>query len=112
VITITISLQWYYWLLLAIYACWFGYLAYASLHRSWKQLKVGIKLLSIPGMAVFGAMDVVLLNFVVGTVLFAELPREFTFSQRCSRHKNDAGWRGSIAGALSVPLNAVEEYHI
>lgn len=39
----------------------------------------------------------VLFNFVFGTVSFLELPQEWLFTYRCSRHLKDRGWRGKIA---------------
>jgi hypothetical protein len=39
----------------------------------------------------------VLFNLVVGTLLFLELPRHWTFTARCKNHLSDIGWRGRLA---------------
>jgi len=58
-----------------------------------------------------GAIDVGF-NVVVGSVLYWELPKQFTFSQRCCQHLTSTDWRGKVAGAFSVPLNAIFPNHI
>lgn len=99
------------WALVWMYVLFLGFLIYAAAKRAWPRLKIGIKVLLAPALLAFGLIDV-LFNIVIGTILFLELPTTWTFSQRCSRHLHDAGWRGSIAGAFSVPLNVVDEGHV
>ena len=95
-----------------IYVTFLGFMVYASAKAAWRRLKIGIKVLLIPALLIFGALDVVLLNAVVGTLLFMEPPKELTFSQRCSRHFYTDGWRGRMARAFAVPLNAIDIGHI
>lgn len=61
----------------------------------------------------FGLIDA-LFDLVIGSIIFVELPfiHGITFSQRCCYHLNDNGFRGKIAGAFSVPLNAILPEHI
>lgn len=99
------------WAFLWMYVLFQGFLIYASVKRAWPRLKIGIKVMQVPILLVFGLIDV-LFNIVIGSILFLELPRQLTFSQRCCVHLHDTGWRGSIAGAFSVPLNVIDEGHI
>lgn len=94
-----------------MYLLFLGFLIYAASKHAWHRLKIGIKILLAPVLIVFGIIDV-LFNIVVGTVLFLELPRTMTFSQRCSRHLYRNDWRGTVARAFAVPLNAIDPEHI
>jgi len=67
--------------------------------------------LLIPALLFFGALDVIL-NATIGTLMFWELPHTVTFSQRCSRHFYSNDWRGRLARAFAVPLNAIDIGHI
>lgn len=93
------------------YLLFLGFLMYAAVAQSWTRLKIGIKILLAPALLFFGAIDVAY-NILVGSILFWEFPPCWTFSQRCSIHLYDKGIRGKIAGAFSVPLNAVLKDHI
>lgn len=99
------------WALLWMYVLYLGFFMYAAAKHSWRKLKIGHKVMVAPALLFFGLIDVAF-NIVIGSMLFLELPRTLTFSQRCSSHFYDLGWRGKIAGAFSVPLNAVDEGHI
>lgn len=60
----------------------------------------------IPGMAalwVGWALDF-LINVAVLTVVMIEIPRETTVTARLKRHKDDMGWRGSIARWIAAQL--------
>lgn len=98
------ALLWMYLLLL-------GFLIYSASKHAWSRLKVGIKILLAPVLVVFGMIDV-FFNIVIGSVLFLELPYTMTFSQRCSSHLYRKDWRGSVARAFAVPLNAIDPDHI
>jgi hypothetical protein len=98
------SLEW-------TYALFVGFAAYAAIIQAWSKLKIGIKILYIPVLLVFGLSDV-LFNLTIGSVLFWERAYTYTFSQRLCQHLNDTGWRGHLAGAFSVPLNAIYPNHI
>lgn len=99
------------WVLLWLYVLYLGFFMYAAAKHSWWKLKVGHKALIAPALLFFGLIDVAF-NFVIGSILFLEPPRTLTFSQRCSYHLHDGGWRGKVAGAFAVLLNAVDEGHI
>jgi len=95
----------------SMYILFLGFLIYASILQAWSKLKIGIKILLVPVLVVFGGADV-LFNFTLGSLLFLERARTYTFSQRLCQHLNDAGWKGHLAGAFSVPLNAIYPGHI
>lgn len=97
--------------LLWMYLLFLGFMIYAASKRAWNRLKIGIKILLAPVLVVFGVIDV-LFNAVIGSIIFLEPPRTMTFSQRCSSHLYRNDWRGSVAGAFSVPLNAIDPDHI
>ena len=94
---------------LACYLLWIGYLALTNLERArsvgalTKAARVG----AAPLLLIFGPLDV-LVNWTVGTLLFLEFPREFTLSKRCTRHYNDAGFRGRVSRWLG--RNALDPY--
>jgi hypothetical protein len=94
-----------------MYLLFLGFLIYAAVMQAWSRLKIGLKVLLAPVLLAVGGLDVAF-NLVVGTVLFWERPKQFTFSHRCCQHLNDPTWRGHVAGAFSVPLNAIFPNHI
>jgi len=94
-----------------MYILFLGFTMYASIIQAWHKLKIGIKVLLAPVLLVFGGIDVIF-NLVIGSLLFWERPKKFTFSERLCFHLTDADWRGRIAGAFSVPLNAIYPDHI
>lgn len=105
--TILFALLWAYVLLV-------GFFFYASVIQAWPKLKIGIKVLVAPTVALVGLIDVAF-DLVIGSIIFLELPnfkRNYTFSQRCCVHFHDADWRGKVAGVFSVPLNAIVPGHI
>jgi len=93
------------------YTTFLGFMVYVSAKQSWDRLKFGIKLLLLPAITFFGILDV-LFNATVGSLLFLALPRELTFSQRLNHYVTTQGWRGSVARAFAVPLNAISPNHI
>lgn len=96
---------------LLTYGLFLGFLAYVAAKTSWHRMKIGIKVLIVPAFLLFGLLDV-LFNATIGSALFLDIPRDLTFSERCSRHLFDGNWRGRIAGAFAVALNAIDEDHI
>ena len=85
--------------LVAIYVVWTLYLAIMSLAsaRAANKLPAWAYRLAIPILAV-GYVSDFLLNMLVASVLFLELPRELLVTGRLSRHiKADSGWRKSVA---------------
>lgn len=51
-------------------------------------------------------------NATVGTLMFAELPREWLFSARVQRHYRGGGWRRDIASWWGRQLNQIDPTHI
>jgi len=80
------------------YALFASFLIYASVRRAWHSLKPVVKLLLIPFMVLW-LLDVGF-NFIFGTMMFLELPRQWTLSARCALHKRDYGFRGTLARAI------------
>lgn len=51
-------------------------------------------------------------NLIIGSLIFLELPREFMFTDRCSRHMHEMGRRGRIARWFCNSwLNPFDENH-
>lgn len=96
------------WLLLL------GFFFYATVQTSWNRLRIGIKILVLPVVIVFGVLDFAF-DTIFGTIMYLELPGwfsgRFTFSQRCEHHWNDAGFRGVIADAYCFTLNSILPGH-
>lgn len=96
-------MQWvpWTWALFAVllfYATWAGYLAIMHLKttRDRGQLTGTAKIIAYPLLAVFVVLDVVL-NLLLGTLIFLEPPREFLFTTRVSRLNDSKSWRGAVA---------------
>ena len=69
------------------------YLAIMNLKRNHKQITKTAWFFMIPIIIVGLAFDVVL-NVLVGSVIFWELPKELVYTSRLQRHiKNSSGWR-------------------
>lgn len=83
-------------LYLFMYVTWLYFLAVMNLDRKKDELTLPAKVFAWPIFIVGFALDVSF-NLTVGTLSFLELPHELTFSERCSRHINEGGWRGDVA---------------
>ena len=75
---------------------WVLYLALMNLDRNRSRLTTPAKVFAYPMLAVGYVVDV-LFNWVFGTVMMLELPREFLFTARCERHMHDDTWAGTVA---------------
>lgn len=64
--------------------------------RDTGRLTTMAKVLGYPWLAVALVLDV-LFNFIVGSILFVEPPKEFLFTTRVSRWNDKKGRRGDIA---------------
>lgn len=85
--------------LASLYLLWVMYLAVMSLARAREvgALSKPALILGYPLFAVGLAFDV-LVNVVILSVVFLELPKEATFTGRVSRHcLNGTGWRKRLA---------------
>jgi hypothetical protein len=60
------------------------------------------------GVGVF--LDIVF-NLTLGSVIYREPPKELTFTSRCSRHKEGAGWRKDKAEWWCRELNKFDPGH-
>ncbi|HZR02812.1 MAG TPA: hypothetical protein VFA81_06555 [Burkholderiales bacterium] len=107
------------WLaILAAPGLWGLYLMYCALHASMKSGKFyttpwPVRALSYVLLAVMVTADV-LFNFTLGSLFFLELPdiHRPTFTQRCSSHMAEDGWRGEIARWVCFGwLNPFEANH-
>lgn len=106
-----------YWLAAFVAASWallLGFFFYAGVESSWNRLKIGIKILVLPIVVVFGILDF-LFDAVFGSIMYLELPGwfsgRFTFSMRCEYHRYDSGFRGVIADAYCYLLNSIVPGH-
>ncbi len=63
--------------------------------------------------AVIGLALDVAFNLVAGTLMFAEVPREWLFTSRAERHfRHSDGWRLKLAQWWAVTLNTFDRTHI
>lgn len=51
-------------------------------------------------------------NATAGSIMYLEVPREWLFTSRCKRHKDDAGWRGHVARWWARQLNQIDPGHV
>jgi hypothetical protein len=75
---------------------WFGYLAMMHLKHNEAHINKAVKFFGLPWAVFYYGVDV-LFNMILGTIFFLEIPREFLFTARVSRHLKDEGFRGKIA---------------
>ena len=73
---------------------WVFYLAMMHLKHNKDKITLLIKVTTTPIIVLF-AIIYILLNVVLGSILFLELPRTVQFTSRCQRHieSNDGSWR-------------------
>jgi hypothetical protein len=90
-------------LLVALAAIWFLWIFFVAMMRLKQvrdagKLTVAIKVFGYPTLAVGLVLDL-LVDVVLGSIVFLELPRELTLSARLWRLSNDAsaGWRQRLA---------------
>jgi hypothetical protein len=77
-----------------LYALWLGYVLTMHIVYRWKDLPLASRILGAPAALLAYALDV-LLNWTVCTVVFFDLPREKTITERLHRYRD--GWRGRVA---------------
>jgi len=89
--------------ILYAYAMWLLFLAVMALNWRWRALPKVVKAIALPAVLVSVALDV-LFNLTLGTLLFLELPREWTFSQRVGSYKRRIDWRAPLAQWICANL--------
>jgi len=70
------------------------YLAMMHLKHNKDKITLLIKVSTTPIILLFAGVYI-LLNVILGSILFLELPKTVQFTSRCQRHiaKNDGSWR-------------------
>lgn len=61
---------------------------------------------------VVGLVADVAFNWIWGTVIFREFPKEIVFTSRIKRLVKSDGWRGEKARQWAEFLNAVDPHHV
>lgn len=91
--------------LLCVYLLWVHYVAVMRLMqvRDAGQLTAAMKAIGYPALVVGLLLDLIV-NTFVATLIFVELPREFTVSARLTRHSESTGWRQRVAVAIRTAL--------
>lgn len=86
-----------------MYKTWNYYLAIMHLKHIQEDLELEgkdfgswQKAMAYPSLFIGLGWDI-LLNFIVGSIVFIELPRELLFTSRVSRWNDNDGWRGKLA---------------
>lgn len=77
-----------------LYALWLGYVLTMHIVYRWPTLPLASKVLGFPAAFVAYILDV-LLNWTVCIVIFWDLPKEKTITERLHRYQD--GWRAKIA---------------
>lgn len=75
---------------------WLYYLAVMNMSRNKDKITLPAKFFAYPILYIGLVWDVIM-NATIGTICFLELPKEWLFTPRCSRHIKDTGWRGKMA---------------
>ena len=91
--------------LLCVYLLWVHYVAVMRLMqvRDAGHLTAAMKAIGYPALFVGLLLDLIV-NTVVATLIFIELPREWTVSARLTRHSESTGWRQRVAVAIRSAL--------
>lgn len=95
---------------------WALFLMYCALHASVRSGKLKatpwpVRCMSLALLGVMGTADV-LFNITIGSLIFRQLPRQWTFTQRCDAHLAEQGRRGDIARWVCNDwLNPFEQGH-
>lgn len=92
--------------ILSCWLCWVFYVCVMRLQmlRDSGTLTAGQKVFGYPTLFVGLILDVVL-NLILCTIIFVELPREFTVSSRLWRHSNaEKSWRQKVALFIRTQL--------
>ena len=91
--------------LLCVYLLWVHYVAVMRLMqvRDAGHLTAAKKAIGYPALLVGLLLDLIV-NTVVATLIFIELPREWTVSARLTRHSESTGWRQRVAVAIRTAL--------
>ena len=78
------------------YLLWLLFLTVMALRWKWNSLPLSVKLLAAPAVLFAVVLDV-LFNITIGSVMFLDLPSQWTFSQRVGQYKMRIDWRKPIA---------------
>lgn len=104
------KMQYFYYLFGTMLGAWFLWVFYVCIMRlkmvqDNAALTKGQKVFAYPTLVVGFVLDVVF-NLIVCTLLFLEIPREWTVSARLWRHSNveKDSWRKRVALAIRVEL--------
>ena len=95
--------------ILSFYALIAGFFMYAAVKPVWNKFETLEKIILFP-FSVFYLVDV-FFNFVFGTIIFLEPPRQLTFTARCSQYLDDNTWRGTRARIFCKRMNIVQPNH-
>jgi hypothetical protein len=89
----------------SFYVLWVCYLAVMNLKRAQdnNQLTKLALCLGYP-VLIFGLLLDVLVNWVFGTLMFLELPKETVLTSRLKRHRFSESWRGVLAAFICNQL--------
>lgn len=85
------------------YVLWLLFLAVMALRWKWHALSLQVRIIAAPSVLVALLLDV-LFNLTIGTVLFLDLPRQWTFSQRIGSYKQRIDWRAPLAHWICANL--------
>jgi len=91
--------------MLCVYLLWVHYVAVMRLMqvRDAGNLTTAMKAIGYPALFVGLLLDLIV-NTFVATLIFIELPREWTVSARLTRHSEGGGWRQRVAVAIRTAL--------
>jgi len=79
-----------------LWVTWILYLAVTNLRIHFDKMTRTTKILGAP-IVLLGALYDVVLNAIVGSLIFWERPKEWLFTSRCERWLSDDTWRGTRA---------------
>ena len=88
-----------------VYLLWVHYVAVMRLMqvRDAGHLTTAMKAIGYPALVVGLLLDLIV-NTVVATLIFLEMPKEWTVSARLTRHSESTGWRQRVAIAIRSAL--------
>ena len=91
-------------IILALWLGWVFYLASMSLVENRKELGRAQTAFAYTVIGPAILYDVIVLNWILGSAIFLDLPREWTLTDRLTRLKATTGWRAKLATWVCATL--------
>jgi hypothetical protein len=108
--SILAALAWPFFQAFTLFMYFLAFLTVYRAHLNGNLAKATPLTRAVCGIVVgIGAVVDVTFNLTVGTIALLEWPRQATFTQRCSSHLGEPGWRGDLCRKVCSQLDLFQE---